>query len=45
MKTYYITIHDTVFEEVQDEKIANRIAALYRKIGWEDVKVTTEEPV
>ncbi len=44
-KTYYVIIHDAIFDESQDQDIADRIAQLYRKIGWTDVRVSTEEPI
>lgn len=42
--TYYVVIHDAVFDQSEDRNIAERTAALYRKLGFEDVVVTTEEP-
>lgn len=45
MKTYYVVIHGAIFDYSEDENIANRIADLYRKIGWKGVMVTTQEPI
>lgn len=42
--TYFVTIHDSVFLETEDETIAYRTANLYRKLGLE-AEVTDKEPV
>lgn len=43
-KTYYVTVHGEVFSQVDDESIAYRKAALYRKLGLQ-AEVTDQEPI